>query len=49
MDANYSSPISVGRQMNYTIVGLKPYSDYELKVRLSFELFCQNRRLCIII
>ena len=34
LDANYSSPISVGRQLNYTIIGLRPYSGYELKVKL---------------
>ena len=38
LDANYGSPISVGRQMNYTIVGLRPYSDYELKVWLAVQL-----------
>ena len=49
LDANYSSLISAGRQMNYTIIGLRPYSDYELMVKLLLELFCVNRKLHSII
>ena len=45
LDSNYSSSIGVGRELNYTIVGLKPYSDYEFKVRLSVILLCHNARL----
>ena len=45
LDANYSSPKSVGRQLNYTIIGLRPYSDYDMKVRLALELVRQTREL----
>ena len=42
MQTTYNSPISVGRQLNYTIVGLRPYSDYELQVMPSLELFLDH-------
>ena len=31
-DSNFGSPISVGKQLTYNAIGLKPFTDYELQV-----------------
>ena len=32
-DSVFSAPISVGMQLTYDVVGLSPFTDYELQVR----------------
>ena len=38
-DKNFSSPITAGKQLTYSIVGLTPFTDYDFQVRhLSFQV-----------